>query len=388
MLYKITEFEQVPNTDWKRNALLLGSILSYDNEDGSPWPGRDSAELMELCKNELLTGFSCTTMYEKEGLAPCQYPCDFPLNRSNVIDQWGSSKGWGIVNKAGHGNSRGIYKTIWLHDDGDGIPEGEWPNYELYSERFLSSFDNIKLNDYKPPIVFSCSCLNAEPEDELNLGASLLEFGASAYIGATRVSYGMFGWKKPWHGGSWSLCYYFNERVAKLGQNCGEAFFNAKVKYEKNFNLIWYWMANLYNFNLYGDPSMIGLNCPPDQPSKPYGPIIGKSFELCKYNSTASDPDDDQIYYLFDWGDYTTSGWIGPYNSGEEAEASHRWIFQGSYTIKVKVKDIFGVESEWSDPLTLTIPKNKPINSKFYLLGWLFDKFPNAFPILQQIFGL
>jgi len=39
-------------------------------------------------------------------------------------------------------------------------------------------------------------------------------------------------------------------------------------------------------------------------------------------------------------------------------------------------------------PVTLTTPKNKPFNFNLNLLGWLFERFPNAFPILRYILGL
>ena len=32
---------------------------------------------------------------------------------------------------------------------------------------------------------------------------------------------------------------------------------------------------------------------------------------------------------------------------------------EGSYTIKVKARDIHGGESEWSDPLSISMPKYK-----------------------------
>lgn len=58
---------------------------------------------------------------------------------------------------------------------------------------------------------------------------------------------------------------------------------------------------------------------------------------------------------MFDWGDNTSSNWIGPYNSGVAGEASHIWIDPGKYDIKVKAKDVNGSESDWSIPLTVTI---------------------------------
>ncbi|UCD13624.1 MAG: hypothetical protein JSW60_08720 [Thermoplasmatales archaeon] len=39
-------------------------------------------------------------------------------------------------------------------------------------------------------------------------------------------------------------------------------------------------------------------------------------------------------------------------------------------------------------PVSLTTPKNKPFNFNFNLLSWLFERFPNAFPILRYVLEL
>jgi len=39
-------------------------------------------------------------------------------------------------------------------------------------------------------------------------------------------------------------------------------------------------------------------------------------------------------------------------------------------------------------PVTLTTPKNKPFNFNYPLLSWLFERFPNVFPILRYLLGL
>ncbi len=51
----------------------------------------------------------------------------------------------------------------------------------------------------------------------------------------------------------------------------------------------------------------------------------------------------------------TTSNWLGPYDSGELTQAKHSWG-KGSYSIKVKAKDSYGAESEWSETLAITMP--------------------------------
>jgi hypothetical protein len=93
----------------------------------------------------------------------------------------------------------------------------------------------------------------------------------------------------------------------------------------------------------------------PEKPSTPIGPASGKTGVEYQYTTSTTDPEGDQIYYLFDWGDDTDSSWLGPYNSGDTAEASHIWTDQGNYEIKVIAKDENGVLSEWSDSLLVSI---------------------------------
>ena len=75
-------------------------------------------------------------------------------------------------------------------------------------------------------------------------------------------------------------------------------------------------------------------------------PTSGKVGTSSAFSAAADDPDGDKIYYFFDWGDGTDSGWLGPFESGEIAEASHTWNETGEYTVRVKARDIYGAESE------------------------------------------
>ena len=47
---------------------------------------------------------------------------------------------------------------------------------------------------------------------------------------------------------------------------------------------------------------------------------------------------------------------------------------------KIKAMDTYGAESEWSDPLSVTMPRTRAITSPF--LNFL-QQHPNLFPILQ-----
>ena len=99
----------------------------------------------------------------------------------------------------------------------------------------------------------------------------------------------------------------------------------------------------------------IGENIPPEVPVKPSGKGFGVVNKTYTYTSSASDPNEDMVYYMWDWGDGNNSGWIGPYNSGENANASHAWSICSGYTVRVKAKDGYGSESVWSEPYNVKI---------------------------------
>jgi hypothetical protein len=65
-------------------------------------------------------------------------------------------------------------------------------------------------------------------------------------------------------------------------------------------------------YNVNGDPSVrIWSNTPsgaPEMPTKPDGPDEWIQDVKASFYSTTSDPEEDDIYYLFDWGDGTDSG--------------------------------------------------------------------------------
>jgi len=124
-----------------------------------------------------------------------------------------------------------------------------------------------------------------------------------------------------------------------------------------------------------------GSNSPPEKPLTPSGPYNGKTREEIVYQSQAIDPQDDQIHYLFSWGDGTDSGWLGPVSSGETFEASHTWKRRGIFEVRARARDTKGLESEWSDPLLVTIPRERAVNNGFFIS--FLKNHPHLFPILQ-----
>lgn len=105
--------------------------------------------------------------------------------------------------------------------------------------------------------------------------------------------------------------------------------------------------------------TVIPENEAPNKPQTPSGPASGKPGSLYLYRTSTIDPDEDMVYYLWDWGDGTQSEWLGPFASGTQASTQKSWNEKGDYSVKVKSKDTYGAESAWSDPLSVTMPTSK-----------------------------
>jgi hypothetical protein len=131
-------------------------------------------------------------------------------------------------------------------------------------------------------------------------------------------------------------------------------------------------------------------NNPPNKPTVPSGSTAGVPGISYSYSTSTVDPDGDKVYYMFNWDDGTEPEWEGSFESGSSVSFSHIWNAKGTYSIKVKAKDdpngdgdlSDGLESVWSDPLPITMPKAKSIN----LLENLLSKLPFLKYFLSSFF--
>jgi hypothetical protein len=112
----------------------------------------------------------------------------------------------------------------------------------------------------------------------------------------------------------------------------------------------------------------------PNKPSKPVGPTYIRFGVGYNYTSSSSDPDGDIVYYR--WENKFFYGDFGPYNNSEICEVEFWWPLIGKDELLVKSRDIYGGDSEWSDPLEVTVTLTRT-------RAWL--RFLDMFPILQKI---
>ena len=114
------------------------------------------------------------------------------------------------------------------------------------------------------------------------------------------------------------------------------------------------------NYHLKSSPNTTSLtviqpNRPPSIPEI-YGPSTGKKDATYSYAATSSDLDNDDLKYIFDWGDGNKdeSEFI-PLQKGTSFSMKHSWDKTGEYTITVTVSDN---QSTSSSEMTVLIEEN------------------------------
>ncbi|MDZ4229569.1 MAG: hypothetical protein U1C53_00335, partial [Candidatus Veblenbacteria bacterium] len=84
----------------------------------------------------------------------------------------------------------------------------------------------------------------------------------------------------------------------------------------------------------------------------------GSLTSVCTLTAQAIDPEGDQVYYVYSWGDGSAdtrmpaSGFVA---SGTQVSADHTWNTAGSWTIRVYAYDEANHQSTASDPVLVTI---------------------------------
>ncbi|VVB62002.1 PKD domain protein [uncultured archaeon] len=99
-------------------------------------------------------------------------------------------------------------------------------------------------------------------------------------------------------------------------------------------------------------------NTPPSLPLQPIGGTHVNIGIVYSYSSAARDPDGDLVRLRFDWGDGSLSNWTAFVTSNTSVYASHAWVNISNCSIRVIAQDTTGVNSSWSDPLTVMVSQN------------------------------
>jgi len=122
--------------------------------------------------------------------------------------------------------------------------------------------------------------------------------------------------------------------------------------------------------------TVTGDNNPPTKPTIT-GSTQGEAGISYTYTAVSTDPDGDDVFYCFDWGDGTEfcSDTVG---SGEPVEASHTWEETGTYMITVTATDEYGVSSE-PGKLQVSMPLRHQTLLEL-ILEWILQLFRITIP--------
>jgi len=96
-------------------------------------------------------------------------------------------------------------------------------------------------------------------------------------------------------------------------------------------------------------------NTPPYAPLKPVGPTLIEAGTIYSYSSSAVDSDGNSVRLRFDWGDGYMSGWSDFVSSNTSVSMSHAWTNVSNYPVRVIAQDTNGLNSSWSETLTVMI---------------------------------
>jgi len=129
-------------------------------------------------------------------------------------------------------------------------------------------------------------------------------------------------------------------------------------------------------------------NTPPNPPdiTGPTSGIIGTSY-LYKVLVTDPDENDELLKLEMDFGDGViteTCGCSKLWVNGQTLNISHQWKKPGNYAITARVMDVNGAWSEWSEPLTVSLPRSQYFPLQ---LQELIRANTPWFPFLKMVFS-
>jgi hypothetical protein len=374
---KIINYENTEawTQNWFNNVTLIGGDTvpeHYGDESGI-----DEGEFVNQAVIEIMNGFIPNKIWATNGKLGSINPTG--------VDQINSAinNGCGFIDWSGHGSPQ-----VWTTFPHNGKRQSLPSPFGAYTK---ADINDLKSSE-KLPIVMCGGCSLGKYEKDKNCfawsylanpnGGGIASFGASAlgyiYLG----QWATFGLIE-------GLMLRFYEAYYDNAFTLGEIWSDAYNDYlndiifdpEINFGEVDY--KTLTEMHMFGDPTLQlrSDSLPPEKPINLEGPKDDlKTGKKYTFTSSTIDPNDDQIYYLFDWGDGTYSLWLGPYESGAPVEANKIWDEYGEYEIRVKAKDIYGVQSDWSDPFSITILKNKAFN-----FIKIFELIILRFPFFEKI---
>lgn len=318
--------------DWFSNFVVCGGDTFQDSNMV------DEGEYLNQHAIDMMDGFIPEKIWATNG------KLQFAINIDNAVEN-----GAGFLYMTGHGTPEN-----WATH-----PHNDFETWWPISYYNCNRVESLK-NEEELPIVVIGGCSNCKFSGNDCFGWSYVKNPDGGGI----ASYGnsALGWGYPGYGcisgltGGMELS-NFKAYGIQNANTTGELWSQALNNYLNQFGV---WSVHGYKtveeWQSFSDPSLRirEVSDKPKKPDKPNGPISGEIGIEYTYMIRTTDPDGDMLKYCCDWGDNTIN-WTEWFKSGETASLSHTWAKPGDYEIRVKARDEYGLDSEWSEPLTVTM---------------------------------
>lgn len=335
---------------WFHNFVVCGGDTFQDYE------GIDEGEYLNSHAIQMMDGFADEKIWVTNG------KLQFIANIDNAL-----LNGSGFMYMTGHGT----FDTWATHPHNDF--DTWWPVglYWYFRAEMLKNAEKL-------PVVVIGGCSNSQFIEDHCVGWSFVknpDGGGIASYGNTALGWGFLG-SGCTQGltGAMEMS-AFNAYGIQHAKTTGELweralttyrttyFFNSGVDYK-----------TMEEWVLFADPSVhiAQVSGKPQSPGSITGPTSGEIDISYNYTVSATDPDGDGIKYCFDWDDQTVT-WTERVASGQSVVVSHAWEKPGIYDVRVKVRDIYGLDSEWSAPLKVTIISSGPFLEVTSVRGGLLN---------------
>jgi len=361
------ESEEAWTQDWFNTMVVVGGDTSPSDDSNI----NEGEYVNQFCL-DYMDGFIPDKIWDSNG----RLGSISPSGVENIIS--GFENGCGFFDWAGHGAP-----TVWTTYPHNGTRQSlptPWGAFYSYQAMDVENGDML-------PIVVTGACSVGKFDENPNCFTWSFvknpDGGGIGAYGASGLSWGYSGsYTIKALGGKVHVGYY--KAYSEGAYTFGEMHTGSLNDYISS-SLDGGDHKSIEQWTPFGDPSLLvrGESQPPSKPEL-NGPASGKFNQEYTYTATATDPDGDDIRFLFEWGDGTYSNWIGPVDSGDDIEASHTWTEQGDFSVRVKVKDQRGVQSEWSDPLPISMPYKRQI-LLYDFFEMLMEKFPFLFSFFDNI---
>jgi hypothetical protein len=384
---KIKKYEDdaAYSQDWFNDIVVIGGDTWVpDSGDDSGIP---EGELINQNILDAMNGFNPDKIWDSNGRLGTWA---IPYGSGDISNTIG--KGCGFLEWSGHGNT-----NVWAthrHNSSDDI----WIPTPLgfYINNYVKNLGN---GDKLPIVVVGgCSCGKFNLDWDCFAWSFVLNSGGGgiAVIAASGLLYSAFGEETIDYVAGLIEINTFKAYKEMNAITFGEMWAWGIKKYIDMSGLeledeYCYDYKTMEQWQAFGDPTLAIApeSQPPEKPDPPVGPIEGEPEIEYTFNAETTDPDNNDIYYKFSWGDGKITDWIGPVESGTIVSENHTWSSTGTFKVRVRAKDIHEDQSEWSDPLIITIDKSKKRVINFNpLLLQIFNRFPNLFPILRFLLEL